>query len=75
MIGRGGEKAACDFAPVFGRRQGQRFLAVEMMEEAALGQAGCLADILNARGRVAFGTDHVQRRVEEPGLRFVSGFD
>jgi hypothetical protein len=36
------------------------------MEEAALGEPGSFADVLDARGGVAFGTDDVQGGIEEP---------
>ena len=60
--------------PIVGGGQGQVFLAVEVVEEAAFGEPGSFADILNARGGVALGADDVESRIEEPGLRFVPCF-
>jgi len=45
-----------------------------VMEEAALGDAGLMADVLDRSGRVAFGPDDVQGGVEKPGLGFVFWF-
>ena len=50
------------------------FLGREMMEEAALGETGGLADVLDARRRVSLGADHLQGGVEEPDLGFVLCF-
>jgi hypothetical protein len=51
----------------------ERFLAFEMMEEAALGEARIVAYVVNRRGRIALGADDVQCGVEQPRFRFVSG--
>ena len=57
-------------------RGGQRqlFLAVEVVEEAALGELGGLADVLDASRRIALCADDMQRRVEEPDLGAVLCF-
>ena len=47
------------------RRDRAGFLGFEMVEERALGQARLGADVLDARGRIAFGADHVDGRVEQ----------
>jgi len=74
MVGGGGEELAGDFGPVVGGGEGQGFFAVEMVEEAAFGEAGGLADVFNARGGVAFGADDVEGRIKDFGLGFVSCF-
>ena len=48
-----------------GRRNAERLLAVEVVEERALGDAGCRAEAVDRRRLVAPGADLVQRRVEE----------
>src|SRR5215471_16621503 len=56
------------------RRLDRQFLlAFEMMEEAALGEARIVADVVNRRRRIALGADDVQRGIEQPGFRFVPG--
>jgi hypothetical protein len=40
----------------------ERFLALEVMEEAALGQPGGQANVIDGHCRVAFGTDRLRRR-------------
>ena len=47
-----------------GRGDGQFFLAGKMMKEAALRQASCGADILDAGGVVALLPDDVERRIQ-----------
>src|ERR1700679_1763215 len=42
------------------RCQGEAILAFEMMEEAALGDAGGRAEIVHCRGGVTFGANHAQ---------------
>jgi hypothetical protein len=74
VIRCGGKERTRAFAPVAGCGQRQLFLAIEVVEEASLGQAGGFADVLDARGGISFGADYVQGRVEDPGLRFVSYF-
>src|ERR1700733_9743592 len=74
-VGRGSEKSFRAFNPIVDGGQGQPFLAFEVIEEAALGEPGSLADVLDARSGVALGADDVHGRTEEPGLRFVSGFE
>jgi len=54
--------------------QGQFFLAVEMVEETALRQAGSFAYILNARRGISLGTYHLQGGVEQLSLRLMSYF-
>jgi hypothetical protein len=74
VIRCGSKERARAFDPVISCGQRQLFLAIEVVKEASFGQAGELADVLNARGGVSFGADYVQGRVEDPGLRFVSYF-
>ena len=52
--------------PIFTGFQCQLFPAVEMKEEAVLGEPGSFADVLDARGGVALCTEVVQSRIEEP---------
>jgi hypothetical protein len=56
-------------------RGGQRkvFLALEVMEEAALGQPSGQADVIDGGRRIALGTDHLQGRVQEFRLRLGPG--
>jgi hypothetical protein len=58
-------------------RGGQRklFLALEVMEEAALGQPSGQADVIDGRRRIALGTDHLQGRVQDFRLRLVLCLD
>jgi hypothetical protein len=44
-----------------------------MVEEAALGQAGGAAEVVDGGGLVAPRPDQVDGRVEEPAARFVPG--
>jgi len=71
---RGGKERIRDFDPVVGCGQRQRFLAIEVVEEASLGQAGGFADVLDARGGISLGADYVHGRVENLDLRFMSYF-
>jgi hypothetical protein len=54
--------------------QGERFLAVEVMQEPALGEPGSFADVLDERGGIAFGRDYMQGRIEELSLRYAPLF-
>jgi hypothetical protein len=53
-----------------GGGQRQVFLAVEVMKEAAFGEAGGGADVVDARRSVAFGANDAYRRVDKlcPGV-------
>ena len=55
MIGRRREQAAGRLRPVVGGGDGQILLALEVMEEGALGHAGGRAKIIDRRCRVALG--------------------
>jgi hypothetical protein len=70
-VGRRGEGGLGGRGEVLGGGERELFLACEMMEEAALGQPGGRADVVDGRGGVALGADHMQRRVQQPGLRRV----
>lgn len=59
-------------SPVLGCGECEVFLALEVVEEAALGKPGRFANVLDPCGCIAFSADDVQCRVEKPGLRFVS---
>src|SRR5712691_10529145 len=50
---------------MIGGSEREVFLALEVVEEAALGQACDLANILDSRRRVSLGANDVQGRVEE----------
>ena len=50
---------------MLGRGEREVFLAVEVVEEAALGESGGFADVFDAGGGVALGADHVESGVEE----------
>ena len=51
--------------PIGGRGQREIVLAFEVMEEAALGDARRVANVVNRRGGVALGADRIERGVEE----------
>src|SRR4029077_5448570 len=71
MIGRGCEFPARTRVPMRYSRKRQILLALEMVEEASLGQAGFGADILYPGGGGALGADHHERRLQEFCLRFM----
>ena len=71
MIGRFSEELGRLRTPMRHRRQRQIFLAAEMVKEAALGEPGLGANVVDARRAVALGTDDFERRVQKPGFRFV----
>jgi hypothetical protein len=50
-------------------------LALEVVEEAAFGNSGFAADIVDSCCGVALGADKVQRGVKQPGLGVVLGGD
>jgi hypothetical protein len=45
------------------------FFALEVMEEAALGQPGGQADVIDGHCRVAFGTDRLHGGVQDSRFR------
>jgi hypothetical protein len=49
----------------------QLILAFEVMEEAALGHARLVADVVNRSCCTALSTNNVQSRIKQLGLRFV----
>ena len=55
------------------RGDGAGLLACEMVEERALGEPRLGANVLDPRGRIALGTDHMDRRVEELFVRSLRG--
>src|SRR5437763_1376731 len=85
--GAGGSEATCagrramtwrgagEARPVRGGGDGQIVLALEVMEEAALGDARLAADVVDRAPRIALRADHVQRGVEELSLRAFGEFE
>src|SRR5712675_311090 len=55
------------------RLERELLLALEVMEEAALGQAGRAADVVDSSRRIALGADDLYRRIEQLRLRFMLG--
>ena len=53
----------------------KRLLALEVMEEAALGQPGGQADVIDGHCRVAFGADHLHGGVQNFRFRRVLRLD
>ena len=68
MIRSRRKKAVSHYSPILGGREREVFLALEVMEEAALGEPGRFANIFDSCSGVAFGADHVESRVQK--LRF-----
>ena len=62
------EAALRPHAPEFGRGERQVVLAVEMMEEAALGHPGGGTDIVDPRRIVALGPHDIDRRGKQLGF-------
>ena len=65
VIGRGREEGAGHLRPVIRRRNGERFLAVEMMEERALRHAGARAQLIDRGRDVALLADHGEGRIQQ----------
>ena len=65
VIGRGLEKRAGHLRPIIGGRDAERFLALEVMEERALGDARLGAEIIDGRCGVTLGADERKRSVEQ----------
>ena len=59
------------------RSDAEFFLALEVMKEAALGEAGGLADVVDGGGRIALGANDVGGRGQKlaAGLSTVARFD
>src|ERR1700730_10330674 len=58
---------------MLGRRDREVFLAFEVVEERALGQAGCGTDVVHGGPRIALRADHLHCRVEETSPRIGMG--
>src|SRR5665213_1511998 len=71
MVGRGCKKSLGQLAPVGGGRKCEVVLALEVMEEAALGQTCGMADVIHRGRRIALGADHIERCAQQPGFGFV----
>src|SRR5690554_1161840 len=69
VIGRCGEKLAGARAPEVGRRDAQRLLALKIVEERALCDAGRIAEIVDRRRRKTLLADHVTGGFEEASFR------
>jgi hypothetical protein len=59
----GGEHLVRDFRPALRGRDRQRFLAVEVVKERALGQPGGPADVVDRGGGITLRPDHVHGRL------------
>jgi hypothetical protein len=65
MIGRGREQRAGRLGPIVGRRDGNRFLALEVMKEGPLRHARFGAKLIDRRRDVALGADHGQSGLQQ----------
>ena len=72
-IGSGCEQTVGHRGEMRGRGEREFVLALEVMEEAALGQAGGVADVVDRRRSVSLAADHPQGGVEDLCLRLVMG--
>src|ERR1039457_1104177 len=70
VVGRGGEESSGALFPVVDGGESEIILGLEVVEEAALGDAGFAADVVDGGGGVAFGANDVEGSMEqpEPGL-------
>ena len=70
LIGSRGEDAFGKGGEMLRGGQRQVFFAREVMKEAALGEAGSLADVLNARGGIPLGANDIEGGIEDscPGI-------
>ena len=68
VIGRPGKQGAGHFRPMVGRGNAQLFLAVEMVEETALGDARLGTDIVDPGRAIALGPYDGEGRIQKPGL-------
>jgi hypothetical protein len=59
LIGRVGEKFFGHLAPMRGGRERKFVFGLEVVEEAPLGYAGSMADVVNRRRRIALGAYRV----------------
>jgi hypothetical protein len=73
-IRSGGEQAVRPRREVAGRRYRQIFLAREVMEEGALGDACAVAELLHGGPRITPGADDIHGNVQQSCLRTGSGF-
>lgn len=71
VVRRGSKKTFSHLAPKIDGGQGQIVFVFEVMKEAALGDPGRMADVIDSRRRTALSADHVERRIEELGLGVV----
>ena len=67
VVGRAGKQGAGRLRPEVGGGDGEVFLAFEVVEEGALGDAGGGAQVIDAGGRVALGADHGEGGAEDLG--------
>jgi len=65
VIGCGGEEALGHGFPMRNCGEGEVILALEVVKEAALGDAGLKADIVDGGRSIPFGTDGLESCVEE----------
>ena len=72
-IGRVTEKPLGHLRKMRGRGDRKVFLALEVMKERTLREAGRAADIVHRARRVALRADHMHRRVEQAGARVGPG--
>ena len=73
VIRGGGEEAFGHGAPVGDGGEGEVVFGFEVVEEAALGDSGFAADVVNGSGGVAFGANDMEGSVEQPKARLVWG--
>ena len=70
-IGSRPERAIRHLREVIRRREREHFLALELMEEAPLGQSGLLAEVIHRGGLIALGADDPEGCLQELQLGFV----
>ena len=68
LIRRAGEQAAGHLGPITCGLNRQLFLALEVVEEAALAHARRVADVVHRGGGVALGAKHLQGGVQQLGF-------
>jgi len=72
-IRRGRKQGLAHRSPIGSSVQRQFVLTLEVMKEAALGDTGFVADVIDCRRRIPLGPDHMQGRIQQLRLRFVVG--
>jgi hypothetical protein len=74
VVGRGGEESSGALFPVVDGSESEIILGLEVVEEAALSDAGFAADVVNGSGGVAFGANDMEGSIEQPEPGLVWGW-